>query len=378
MKRQPQLKTPNEELPTPTSLPPLIGEDTKFLNRIGSLPQMGGATVKKTVLVTGGAGYIGSHTVAQLLAEQWNVIVVDNLSKGHREALDPRATLIVADLSDAEALQRIFAAYDIHAVIHFAGSIEAGLSMKNPGWFYQNNVSTTLNLLEAMRHAKVNKIVFSSSAAVYASPEKVPLDENHPLQPVSCYGATKLAVESMLEWFRIAYGLQYVALRYFNAAGAALDGSIGEDHSPESHLIPLVLQVVLGKKQSITIFGDDYPTHDGSCIRDYIHVVDLAAAHALALQFMEKYKKSGIFNLGSGSGYSVKQVIDVVRDVTGKQVPVEKGARREGDAAVLVASSAKAQKELAWKPKHSDIRTIVTTAWHWYTNHPGGFTKKNH
>ena len=337
---------------------------------------MGGATVKKTVLVTGGAGYIGSHTVAQLLAEQWNVIVVDNLSKGHREALDPRATLIVADLSDAEALQRIFTAYDIYAVIHFAGSIEAGLSMKNPGWFYQNNVITTLNLLEAMRHAKVDKIVFSSSAAVYASPERVPLDENHPLQPVSCYGATKLAAESMLEWFRIAYGIQYVALRYFNAAGASLDGSTGEDHSPESHLIPLVIQAALGKTQSITIFGEDYPTQDGTCIRDYVHVVDLAAAHVLALQFMEKYKKSGIFNLGSGSGYSVKQVIDVVCSVAGKQVPIKKGARREGDAAVLVASSAKAQKELAWKPQHSDIHTIVTTAWKWHGSHPDGFTKQ--
>ena len=326
------------------------------------------------VLVTGGAGYIGSHTVAELLEKNEEVIVVDNLEKGHKDAV-LGGKLIVGDLRDKEFIKNVFYQNDIEAVIHFAAYIEVGESVSNPLKYYNNNVAVTLNLLEAMREAKVDKVVFSSTAATYGEPENIPILETDRTVPTNPYGETKLAVEKALKWSDVAYGIKHVILRYFNASGAHISGKIGEDHSPESHLIPLIIQAAMGKRDSIKIFGNDYNTPDGTCVRDYIHVSDLAQAHYLALQKLRRGEDSEIYNLGNGKGFSVREVVDVVRKVTGKDITAVDAPRRPGDPAILVASSEKIKKELNWQPKMNDLETIVATAWEWHSKHPNGYDK---
>ncbi|MCC3375800.1 UDP-glucose 4-epimerase GalE [Cohnella sp. REN36] len=326
------------------------------------------------VLVTGGAGYIGSHTVAALLARGEEVVVVDNLYQGHRDAV-LGGKLYEGDLRDEAFLARVFEENDIDGVIHFAANSLVGESMQNPGKYYHNNVYGTLCLLEAMKKAGVSRIVFSSTAATYGEPEKVPIDEYDRTLPTNAYGETKLAMEKMIRWFDVAHGIKSVSLRYFNAAGAHESGKIGEDHQPESHLVPLVLQVALGQREHISVFGDDYPTEDGTCIRDYIHVSDLASAHILALGRLRDGGESAIYNLGNGTGFSVKQVIDISREVTGHAIPAKIEARRAGDPAVLVASSDRARQELGWTPRFPDLKDIVASAWAWHQSHPKGYEK---
>ncbi|MFC5406927.1 UDP-glucose 4-epimerase GalE [Cohnella soli] len=326
------------------------------------------------VLVTGGAGYIGSHTVAALLEQGEEVVIVDNLYQGHREAV-LGGKLYEGDLRDADFLARVFEENDIDGVIHFAANSLVGESMKDPGKYYHNNVYGTLCLLEQMQKAGVGRIVFSSTAATYGEPEKVPIDEYDRTVPTNAYGETKLAMEKMIRWFDIAHGIKFVSLRYFNAAGAHASGRIGEDHSPESHLVPLVLQVALGQREFISVFGDDYPTEDGTCIRDYIHVSDLADAHIRALGRLREGGESAIYNLGSGNGYSVKQVIDVSRQVTGHAIPAKHEPRRAGDPAVLIASSARARAELGWTPTRDKLEDIIGSAWRWHQQHPNGYGK---
>lgn len=331
--------------------------------------------VKMAVLVTGGAGYIGSHTVAELLERNEEVIIVDNLEKGHKDAV-LGGKLIVGDLRDKEFIKNVFFQNDIEAVIHFAAYIEVGESVSNPLKYYNNNVAVTLNLLEAMKEAKVDKVVFSSTAATYGEPENIPILETDRTMPTNPYGETKLSVEKALKWSDVAYGIKHVILRYFNACGAHASGKIGEDHSPESHLIPLIIQAAMGKRDSIKIFGNDYNTPDGTCVRDYIHVSDLAQAHYLALQKLRKGENSEIYNLGNGKGFSVKEVVDVVRKVTGKDIKAEDAPRRPGDPATLVASSEKIKRELNWQPKMNELETIVATAWEWHSKHPNGYNDK--
>lgn len=325
-----------------------------------------------SVLVCGGAGYIGSHTVAELLARGEDVVVADNLSTGHKEAV-LGGKLMVGDLRDSEFLDKVFTDNNIEAVIQFAAYSLVGESVGDPLKYYNNNVVSTLSLLTKMKQYDVDKIVFSSTAATYGEPMNVPIVETDPTVPTNPYGETKLAVEKALRWCYEAYDIKYTALRYFNAAGAHISGKIGEDHNPESHLIPIILQAALGKRDCITIFGDDYNTEDGTCVRDYIHVTDLADAHILALDKMRKDGKSNIYNLGNGNGFSVKEVVEVARKVTGIDIKAELGERRPGDPAILVASSEKAKKELAWKPKYDDLGTIIETAWKWHKEHPNGF-----
>lgn len=327
------------------------------------------------VLVTGGAGYIGSHTVAALLAQGEEVVIVDNLEKGHEEALPFGGKLYVGDLRDGEFLDRVFGENKIDAVIHFAANSLVGESMENPGKYYHNNVYGTLCLLEKMNANGVKKIVFSSTAATYGEPEHTPILETDPTHPTNAYGETKLAMEKMIKWFDTAHGVKYVSLRYFNAAGAHPSGTIGEDHSPETHLIPLILQVPLGKREHISIFGDDYSTPDGTCIRDYVHITDLASAHLLALKKLRDGGDSAIYNLGSGNGFSVKEVIDVARKVTGHPIPAVVQPRRAGDPAILVASSERAKQELNWNPEHTNMEEIVESAWNWHKNRPEGYSK---
>lgn len=331
--------------------------------------------VKMAILVTGGAGYIGSHTVAELLERNEEVIVVDNLEKGHKPAV-LGGKLIVGDLRDKEFIKNVFLQNDIEAVIHFAAYIEVGESVSDPLKYYNNNVAVTLNLLTAMKEAGVKKVVFSSTAATYGEPENVPILETDRTLPTNPYGETKLSVEKALKWSDGAYGIKHVILRYFNACGAHISGKIGEDHSPESHLIPLIIQAAMGKRDSIKIFGNDYNTPDGTCVRDYIHVSDLAQAHYLALQKLRKEDGSEIYNLGNGKGFSVKEVVDVVRKVTGKNITAVDAPRRPGDPAILVASSEKIKKELNWHPKMNDLETIVSTAWEWHSKHPDGYNDK--
>lgn len=326
------------------------------------------------VLVTGGAGYIGSHTVAALLDKGEEVVVLDNLYQGHKEAL-LGGKLYEGDLRDEALLDRIFSENEIDGVIHFAANSLVGESMTNPGKYYHNNVYGTLVLLEAMKKAGVSRIVFSSTAATYGEPEKVPIDEYDRTKPTNAYGETKLAMEKMISWFDVAHGIKNVSLRYFNAAGAHESGKIGEDHAPESHLLPLVLQVALGQREFISVFGDDYPTEDGTCIRDYIHVSDLADAHIRALNRLRDGGESAVYNLGNGTGFSVKQVIDVSREVTGHAIPAKVVPRRSGDPAVLIASSERARTELGWTPKYGDLRPIVESAWGWHSAHPNGYGK---
>ena len=317
----------------------------------------------KNILVIGGAGYIGSHVVKMLTQKGYTPVVLDNLSKGHRQAV-AQYPFVQGDLGDKNLLARVFNEYHIKAVMHFAAFIEVGESVKEPSKYYHNNVCGVLNLLDAMVEHHIRYFIFSSTAATFGEPVSKRIDETHPQNPINPYGNTKLMVEKMLADFDTAYGLKATALRYFNASGADDSGEIGESHTPETHLIPLVLQAASGKRESIKVFGTDYPTPDGTCVRDYVHVNDLANAHILALEKMFKDNLSERFNLGSGSGFSVAQLIKEAKAVTGIDFKVETAPRRAGDPAVLVADSAKAQKVLGWAPKY-DLRQIIETAWNW-------------
>ncbi|MFN4260591.1 MAG: UDP-glucose 4-epimerase GalE [Gemmataceae bacterium] len=323
------------------------------------------------ILITGGAGYIGSHTVRLLLARGHQVWVYDNLDQGHRQAV-PADGLIEGDLRDRDRVDHALLIQRIEAVIHFAALTNVGESVRDPGRYYQNNLANTINLLEGTRRQGIGKFVFSSTAAVYGVPEQVPIREDMPMQPINPYGASKIAVERILADYAAAYGWGCAALRYFNAAGAAADGTIGEDHRPETHLIPLAIQAAQGLRPELEIFGTDYPTPDGTCIRDYIHVDDLAEAHVLALERLEAGQRK-CYNLGIGRGFSVREVIRTVAEVTGKPVPVREGPRRPGDPPALVAASDRIQQDLGWRPRYTDLRAIVETAWNWHRKHPRGF-----
>ncbi len=322
------------------------------------------------VFVTGGAGYVGSHVVRRLIEGGHTVRVLDNLSEGHAGAV-PEGVLVRGDLVDAGGLRDALAG-GFDGVMHFAARCYVGESMEHPQQYYFNNVVGTLNLLAAMRAAGVERFVFSSSAATYGVPRQVPIPEGHPQAPINAYGQTKLDVEHALAYYAAAYGLGYGALRYFNAAGAAPDAAIGEDHDPETHLVPIVLQAALGKREGVRIFGTDYPTRDGTCVRDYVHVWDLAAAHVLVMEAIEPGQGLA-YNLGNGTGYSVREVIEVARRVTGRDIPAEDAPRRPGDPPELVASSGKIRRDLGWGPEHPALETIVETAWRWHESHPDGY-----
>jgi UDP-glucose 4-epimerase len=325
------------------------------------------------VLVTGGAGYIGSIVNQELLENGHRVVVYDNLCKGHKAAVPEKTLLVQADLLDQDALAATLRKYAIQAVVHMAAHALVGESMIDPGKYYRNNVAAGISLLECMQVCGVQRIVFSSTAAVYGEPAKQPIEESDPLAPTNPYGETKLAFENALRWYAIASGLRYISLRYFNAAGAS--DAFGEWHDPESHLIPLALQTAIGRRECLELYGDDYATRDGTCLRDYIHVKDLAAAHVLALEALgAPDARSQIFNLGcGGEGYTVREVIDVARKVTGREIPFQVRPRRPGDPARLVASSERIRKELGWKPKHQDLSKIIGSAWSWLQAHPNGY-----
>ncbi|OKH26638.1 UDP-glucose 4-epimerase GalE [Hydrococcus rivularis NIES-593] len=329
--------------------------------------------VKPTILVTGGAGYIGSHAVLALQKAGYEVIVLDNLSYGHPELIQEvlKVELIVGDTSDRALLANLFASREIAAVMHFAAFIAVGESVVEPAKYYHNNVVGTLTLLEAMLAAGVKKFVFSSTCAIYGMPKEVPMTETHPHDPLSPYAASKEMVERILADFDGAYGLKSVAFRYFNASGADPSGLLGEDHNPETHLIPLALLTALGKRQSLSIFGTDYPTPDGTAIRDYIHVSDLADAHVLGLEYLLAGGNSDVFNLGNGNGFSVREVIDTARKVTSREIPVVESPRRAGDAPILVGSTQKAREILGWNPQYADLTTIVSHAWQWHQKRHG-------
>jgi len=324
------------------------------------------------VLVTGGAGYIGSVVTEELIKDGHEVVVYDSLYKGHREAIVAGADFVHADLADADTLRATLENKKIAAVVHMAADSLVGESCVEPAKYYRNNVVNGLILLDAMRAAGVERIVFSSTAATYGQPEKVPIEETAPNTPTNPYGESKLAFEHAMRWYSEAYQLRFVSLRYFNAAGAS--EKCGEDHSPESHIIPIALQVAAGTREFVEVYGDDYPTPDGTCLRDYIHVIDLARAHVLALKAMESDNGGRTYNLGcGGKGYSVNQVLETARDVTGKPIPARIGPRRAGDPAVLIASSEKIQRELGWNPEFQDLRIIIETAWRWMQSHPNGY-----
>jgi UDP-glucose 4-epimerase len=323
------------------------------------------------VLVTGGAGYIGSTVTCELVRNGHQVVVYDNLSRGHRQALPQAAELCVGEIGDRAALEAVFRTRAIEAVMHFAALIEVGESMKVPEQYFQSNTAGTLTLLEVMLAHGVNRFVFSSTAALYGNPGHAPINETDPLQPTNVYGESKHLVERILEWLRDRRGLRYASLRYFNAAGAA-GPDVGEDHQPESHLIPLVLKVALRQRQFISIYGSDYPTPDGTCVRDYIHVCDLASAHLLALEALA-HRDQLICNLGNGLGFSVRQVIEMARQVTRLPIPAVESPRRPGDPAVLVASSERIRRELGWQPRFPDLESIVSSAWEWHRRHPRGY-----
>jgi UDP-glucose 4-epimerase len=334
------------------------------------------------VLVTGGAGYIGSVVADELLQAGHDVVVFDNLSRGHRQAVPKDAELVVGDLADRGALEAIFHARTFDAVMHFAALIEAGESMKVPEQFFRNNTANALTLVEAMLGAGVKHLVFSSTAALYGNPKRTPIEEEDLLQPTNAYGESKLLMERMLAWIHQIHGLRYASLRYFNAAGASRPDK-GEAHQPETHLIPRILQVALGRAEHASIFGTDYPTADGTCVRDYIHVSDLARAHLMALNALQKHAPETtpansaplVYNLGNGQGFSVREVIEVVRKVTGHPIPVIESPRRAGDPAVLIASSGKIRRELGWQPEFADLQSIVESAWQWHRAHPGGYPR---
>lgn len=326
-----------------------------------------------SVLVLGGAGYIGSHTVYELIDAGRDVVIVDNLLTGFKAAVHPKAKFYEADIRDRKAMDEIFEKENIEGVIHFAACSQVGESMSQPLKYYDNNLYGTMVLLQSMVAHGVDKIVFSSTAATYGEPERVPILESDRTEPTNCYGETKLSMEKMMKWVSHAHGLRFVALRYFNACGAHRSGKIGEAHNPETHLIPLILQVPNGQREKIMVFGDDYATPDGTCIRDYIHVTDLAQAHILALDYLLRGGENNVFNLGNGVGFSVREVVDCARKVTGHSIPEEMAPRRAGDPAQLIASSEKAMKVLGWKPQYNDLETIIATAWEWHRTHPYGF-----
>ena len=326
----------------------------------------------KTILVAGGAGYIGSHMVALLVKRGYEVIVADNLRTGHWQAVKGAKKLYVGDLRDNAFLEQVFSENDIDGVINFAAFSLVGESVTNPLKYYGNNVEGAVSLLSAMKAHGVDKIVFSSTAATYGEPEKQPIEEHDRTEPTNPYGATKLAIENMLKWCDRAYGIRYAALRYFNAAGSDTETGIGEDHDPESHLIPLVMKTALGQRDHIGIFGEDYPTADGTCVRDYIHVNDLAEAHLLALEYLAGGGSSDVFNLGSGDGYSVKEIIETARRVTGREIKATVEPRRAGDPSVLTASNKKAAEVLGWKPVRG-LEQIISDAWAWHSGHPNGY-----
>lgn len=327
------------------------------------------------ILVLGGAGYIGSHTVRELIDAGEDVVIIDNLETGHIEAVHEKAVFYQGDIRDKAFVDSVLDKEDIDAVIHFAANSLVGESMTNPLKYYDNNLYGTKVLLESMVEHGVNKIVFSSTAATYGEPERIPILETDRTEPTNPYGETKLSMEKMMKWTDKAHGLRYVALRYFNACGAHVDGTIGEAHNPETHLIPLILQVPNGQREKISIYGDDYDTKDGTCVRDYIHVTDLAQAHILAVKYLMAGNESNVFNLGNGVGFTVKEVIETARKVTGHPIPAETAPRRGGDPARLIASSDKAKEVLGWKPEHADLEEIIATAWKWHKNHPNGYAK---
>ncbi len=327
------------------------------------------------ILIVGGAGYIGSHNVRLFLDRGYDVVIVDNLNTGHISAVDKRAKFYKCDIRDKEQLKSIFEKEQPDGVIHFAALSLVGVSMKQPLEYFSNNVYGMQILLEVMKETNVNKIVFSSSAATYGDVEKMPITEDTPTNPINPYGETKLMMEKMMKWCDLAYGIKYVSLRYFNAAGAYDDGSIGEDHNPETHLIPIILQVPLGKRDHISVFGDDYDTRDGTCIRDYIHIMDLADAHVRAIEYLLKGGESQIFNLGTGDGQSVNEMIVAAEKAVGKPIKKEYAGRRAGDPARLIASNKKAKEILGWEPKYS-LDKIMQTAWLFHKTHPDGYNDK--
>ncbi|GAA0428951.1 UDP-glucose 4-epimerase GalE [Lentibacillus halophilus] len=327
-----------------------------------------------TILVTGGAGYIGSHTVLYLQEKGEEVIVLDNFTKGHYDAL-LNTTYYEGNLHDDELLDKVFTNHSIDSVIHFAASSLVGESVADPLSYYKNNVLGTHHLVNKIVEHGVKRIVFSSTAATYGEPDSIPIKEDDSTIPTNPYGETKLAIERMLKWCEDAYGLKSVSLRYFNAAGADPESRIGEDHNPETHLIPIVLEVANGQREFMKIFGHDYATEDGTCVRDYIHVMDLAQAHYLAVRKLRDTKQSGVYNLGNGQGFSVNEVLEACRNVTGRLIPAREAPRRPGDPAVLIASSEKAKQELGWDPQYSELETMVQHAWNWHKEHKDGFIK---
>ncbi len=328
-----------------------------------------------TILVLGGAGYIGSHTVYELVDRGEDVVIIDNLETGYKEAVHPKARFYQGDIRDRSFVDHVLDQEKVDAVIHFAANSLVGESMVNPLKYYDNNLCGTKVLLESMIAHGVDKIVFSSTAATYGEPERVPILETDRTEPTNTYGETKLSMEKMFKWTDRALGLRYVSLRYFNACGAHKSGNIGEAHNPESHLIPLILQVPNKQREAISIFGEDYDTKDGTCIRDYIHVTDLAQAHILAVDYLMQGKESNIFNLGNGVGFTVKEVIKTARKITGDPIQTKIEPRRAGDPAVLIASSEKAKEILKWKPEHTNLEDIITSAWNWHKNHPKGYNQ---
>lgn len=326
-----------------------------------------------SVLVLGGAGYIGSHAVYQLIDQMSDVVVIDNLQTGHREAVHPSVKFYEGDCRDINFMRMVFKVESIDSVIHFAANSLVGESIVEPLRYFDNNVYGTQVLLQAMQENGVKKIIFSSTAATYGEVASIPITEDMPAIPTSPYGETKLAMEKMMKWCEQAYGIRYVSLRYFNVAGARESGEIGEDHCPETHLVPIILETALGKRPHITIYGNDYDTPDGTCIRDYIHIEDLIHAHLLALDYLDNGGKSDIFNLGRNQGFSVKEMIETARNVTGKVIPEKSGKRRAGDPSILIASSEKAATILNWRPTRTSIEKIIQDAWNWHVNHPNGY-----
>ena len=328
-----------------------------------------------TILVLGGAGYIGSHAVDQLIEKGYDVAVVDNLLTGHRQAVHTDARFYEGDIRDKEFLRGVFQKETIEGVLHFAASSLVGESVEKPLVYFNNNVYGMQVLLEVMHEFDVKRIVFSSTAATYGEPKESPITEESPTNPKNPYGESKLMMEKMMKWCDEAYGMRYVALRYFNVAGAKSDASIGEDHTPETHLVPIILQVALGQRESLAVYGDDYDTPDGTCIRDYVQVEDLIAAHILALEYLKAGNESNFFNLGSNKGYSVTEMLEAAREVTGRDIPAKMAPRRAGDPSRLVASSEKARATLGWAPEYTDVKEIIKTAWAWHESHPNGYEK---
>jgi len=329
--------------------------------------------MQEAILVVGGAGYIGSHICKHLHAAGYTPVVLDNLDRGHRRAVQ-WGPFVHGNMDDIEVLHDVFARYPIAAVMHFAAFAYVGESVQDPGLYYRNNVAAPIVLLQQMARHGLDRFIFSSTCAIYGEPVKVPMDEDHPIRPINPYGRGKFMVEQVLNDFRAGHGIESICLRYFNAAGADPEGMIGEDHRPETHLIPLALEVALGKREALTIYGDNYPTADGTCIRDYIHIEDLARAHLLALEKMKAGDaRSQAYNLGNGDGYSVKEVLDTARRVTGQRIPARIGPPRPGDPAQLIGSGELARRELGWEPQYPDLTSIVETAWNWHKNNPNGF-----